>query len=317
VSRSSALVVIVVALVCTTSGAAATSFSDPLYPMVSPDGSKLAWVEGATTRIWIANLDGTVAHVFGPSFAANGIGQIAWTRYGMVVDSNYTLFRLSATGKRTKLSVVGDQWFSIGGRRAAVGGGHGTGPLTVVDLLTGKVTRVGSPGQFNNEPSLSPDGRRVAWVGPGGIWIAPATGGPGHQLVPGGSCPMWSPDGRSIAYLTLGNRGQDLHVVGASGGSSKLLALRAGGCETFAWSPDSKSIAITPQRVAIVNVATRRVTRSPGLGRVGGPIWSRDGSDLYVSARPLAQEKASDNCTNLWQLDTKSLTGRVIVPGCP
>lgn len=312
--------VLAIALVFVTGGGAAATSSDPLYPMVSPDGDKIAWVEGANSRIWVANPDGTGAHVFGPSFAQNGIGQIAWTRYGMVVDSNFTLFRLSTTGKRTKLSVVGDQFFSVGGTRAAVGSGHGTGPIKVIDLLTRNVTRVGSPAQFNSEPSLSSDGRRVAWwAGPsGGVSVAPVAGGAARLLVAGGSCPLWSPNGLSIAYLTLGNRGQDLHVVGAAGGKSKLLATRAGGCGTFIWSPDSTTIAFTPQRIATVNIATKRVTRSPGLGRVvGGLAWSRDGSQLYAPARPLANEKALNNCTNLWQFDAKSLTGRVILRGCP
>jgi Tol biopolymer transport system component len=311
------LAIVAVALVCVTSGAAATG-SEPIYPMVSPDGSKIAWVEGATWRIWVANADGAGARLFGPSFAQSGIGQISWTAHGMVVDSNYTLFLLSAMGKRPKLTVVGDQSFSIGGTRAASGSGQGAGPLTVTDLLTRKVTRIGSPAEANNEPSLSPDGRRVAWAGPGGLWVAPAAGGAAKELVPGGSCPAWSPDGRSIAFLTLGNRGEDLHVIGAAGGPSRLLAARAGGCETFVWAPNSKSIAFTPQRVAIVDVASKRVMRSPGLGRIaGGLAWSRNGSDLYASVRPLSDEQAHDNCTNLWQLQAKSVTGRILVRGCP
>jgi hypothetical protein len=316
VSRS--LAIIAVALVCVARGAAASGGSDPLYPMVSPNGSQLAWVEGSTWRIWVANTDGTGAHVFGSSFAQAGIGQIAWTPQGMVVDSNYTLFLLSATGKRTKLSLVGDQLFSVGGTRAASGSGQGSGPITVVGLLTRKVTRVGSPAVGNGEPSLSPDGRRVAWAGPGGVSIAPASGGGVRELVSGGSCPLWSPDGRSIAYLTLARNGQDLHVIAAAGGSSRLLATRAGRCGTLVWSRDSKRIAFAPQRIVIVDVASKRLTRSPGLGRVvGGLAWSRDGSDLYATSRPLADEQALDNCTNLWQLDAATLTGRVAVRGCP
>jgi Tol biopolymer transport system component len=298
--------------VCVTSGAAATGY-EPIYPMVSPDGSRIAWVEGATWRIWVANADGTSAHVFGPSFA-NGIGQVSWTPHGMVVDSNYTLFLLSATGKRTKLSVVGDQFFSVGGTRAAVGSGQGTGQVTVVDLLTRKVTRVGSPTGANGDPSVSPDGRRVAWGGSGGVWVAPTVGGVAHELAPGGACPAWSPDGRSVAFI----RGGELEVIAAAGGASRLLAARAGGCETFVWAPNSKSIAFAPQRVAIVDVASKRVTRSPSLGRVtGGLVWSRDGFEVYATARPLADEQAHDNCTNLWQLQAKSLTGRILVRGCP
>jgi Tol biopolymer transport system component len=315
VTRS--LAVVAVALVCVARGAAATGH-DPLDPMVSPDGSKIAWVEGFTSRIWVANADGTGAHVFGPSFAQSGIGQIAWTAHGMVVDSNYTLFLLSTAGKRTKLGVVSDQFFSVGGTRAAVGSGQGAGPITVVDLRTRKVVHIGSSAVGNGEPSVSPDGRRVAWAGSGGISVAPTAGGAARALVSGGSCPAWSPDGRAIAFLTPGIRGQDLRVISADGGPSRLLVARAGGCGAFAWSPDSKSIAFTPQRIAIVDVASKRVTRSLGLGRViAGLAWSRDGSQLYATQRPLADEQSLNNCTNLWQLAARSLRGRILIRGCP
>jgi Tol biopolymer transport system component len=318
VSRSLA-VVLAVALVCVAHGAAATG-SEPIYPMVSPDGAKIAWVEGATWRIWVANADGTGAHVFGPSFAQNGIGQITWTSHGMVVNSNYTLFVLALTGKRTKLSIVGDQAFSVGGTRAAVGSGQGTGPITVVDLLTGKVSRIGSPTAANGNPSLSPDGRRIVWGASGGLWTARTDGGAMHQLAAGGSCPQWSPDGRSIAYLSFPN--DELRVIPAIGGRVRVLAKRAGGCNTPGapmWSPDSSRVAFEPGGLATVNVKTGRALHSAqSLGRIaGGFAWSRDGSALIASARPAAQEAAHDNCTNLWQLDTKNLTGRAVVRGCP
>jgi Tol biopolymer transport system component len=232
----------------------------------------------------------------------------------MVVDSNYTLFRLSASGKRTKLAVVGDQSFSIGGTRAAVGSGQGNGPITVVDVLTGKVTRIGTPTAANGEPSLSPDGHRLAWGGPGGIWVGPSSGGIAHLLVRNAGCPLWSPNGRSIAYVERG----DLHVISASGGRDTKLVPRVGGCGMLAWSPDSKRIAFTPQHIDTVTVATRRITKSPPLGRVaGGLAWSPNGAELYVTTRPLAFERASDNCTNLWRLDAQRLTGRIVVRGCP
>ena len=286
---------------------------EPIFPMVSPTGAQLAWVEGSTWRIWIAHADGSGARVFGPAWP-QGIGQIAWTRRGMIVDSNYTLFRLSTAGKRTKLAVVGDQFFSVGATRAAVGSGQGSGPVTVVDLLTRKVTRIGSPTVANGEPSLAPDGRRLAWGGPGGIWVGPSSGGPAQLLIRNGACPSWSPNGRSIAYLERG----DLHVVASGGGPGRKLVARAGGCGTFAWSPDSKTIAFTPQRIDTVSIATARVTKSPPLGRVaGGLVWGRDGSELYVTTRPVADEQALNNCTNLWRLDARTLRGRVLVRGCP
>jgi Tol biopolymer transport system component len=50
-------------------------------------------------------------------------------------------------------------------------------------------------------PAWSPDGRRVAFAGKGGIWIANADGSDAHSIGAPGTSPTWSPDGRRIAFL--------------------------------------------------------------------------------------------------------------------
>jgi hypothetical protein len=312
------LVCLGAAVVCLLSSAFSVSASssytpfEPIYPTLSPDGKQLAWVEGSTWRIWVANLDGSGAHIFGPSFA-NGIGQIAWTRLGIVVDSNYTLFLLGADGKRTKIASVADQEFSTGGNRVAVGGGQSGGPATVVDLGTRKLTRFPV-----SNLALSSDGRRLGWASTSGVWIATSAGADARKVAAAGRCLAWSANSKSLAYLTDGNGNQlDLVVWSAAGGASRTVAEHLTGCN-LAWSPDGKAIALSSARLIVVSLDNRSVQRSPTtIGRdAGGFAWSHDGKALYVTARPLADEKAGNNCTTLWRLDIRSLSGTRLVRGC-
>ncbi len=307
------------AVLCLLSGALSVSASssyealEPVYPTISPDGKQLAWVEGSTWRVWVASPDGSGAHVFGPSFA-NGIGQIAWTRLGIVVDSNYTLFLLTADGKRKKIATVADQEFSIGGiawrwaegrRRPAYSRGS---RYTQSDTVRG-----------GQHPALSPDGRRVGWASASGVWVATSSGADARKIGAAGGCLAWSPNGRSLAYLVSkenGNR-SDLVVASAVGGTSRTVAEHLTGCN-LAWSPDGKAIALASARLIVVNLGTGSVRRSPlRIGReAGGVAWSHDGKALYLTARPFADETAGNNCTSLWRLDTRTLSGTTLARGC-
>src|SRR5579871_529735 len=114
------------------------------------------------------------------------------------------------------------------------------------------------------ETALSPDGARVAWVadappGKGGTSITvrelpsgdpiSITAGSGSGSREGGIA--WSPDGRSLAFLSDagGNHQLDLYVatLGSSGvfSSSRKVTTKANGQLAHPiWSPDGKRIAM-------------------------------------------------------------------------
>jgi Tol biopolymer transport system component len=309
-----AVVCLVVVVAAAAAAIASTQPSEPIYPMVSPDGTQLAWVEGQTWRIWVADPDGTNAHTYGPGFAANGIGQISWTPIGMIVDSNYTLFVIRPDGTRSRITTVADQTFSVGGARVAVDGGQGGLPATVTNLHTRKTIRIGKV-----VPTLSPDGARLAWTSfTAGVWVANASGRDARKIAPrGGGCLAWAPNGRSVAYLVpVGNR-LELQVTPTAGGPSRTVARGLTGCN-LSWSPDGTQIGLESERLVFVNLANGRETRSPlRIGRIaGGFAWSHDSRTVYVTARPFADEAAGNNCTSLWQLDVRSLAAKPLVRGC-
>jgi len=300
---------------------------EPFFPVVSPDARQIAWVDiagvGEADRVFVARPNGHGARGLGPRWP-DGINSIVWTRAGIVVDSNFRLALLSRTGRVTRIGPAGDFSFSAGGSRVASGTpgcGQGTcaGPLLVIDIHSRKQWRLGRADQSNVEPSLSPDGKQVAWKGPDGILISAVAGGSPQMLVAGGSCPQWSPDGRLIAYLSPGD---SLQIIPASGGASQTLFKRAGGCSVpggSTWSRDSRRIVFEPgKRLAVVSVRTRRVILdSPRLGRIaGGFAWAAGGSRLYVSVRPWPKEAGQIDCTALWLLRATTLRGQRLLNGC-
>jgi hypothetical protein len=306
-------VALLVALAATGAAGAGGETLSLMYPVASPDGSQIAWVEGFSWKIWESSPDGTGAHVLAPAPTTEGISDMDWTGRGLVVDSNFTLFLLRPGAKPRKLEPAGFT-FTAGGTRVASGAERAPGPYVVTDTVTGRQWRMGNPKVVNNYGALSPDGVRVAWTAPGGVWIGKVGAIP-HRLAAAAACPNWSPDGRSISFMRL----FDLRVISASGGRSRLLVHKAGGCQDVRWSRDSTQLTYSgPRGILVVDLATGTSRRLPAsLGDTFSAAWSSDGSALLVTARPTADTKQQINCTNLWRIDAKTLRGSVVEPGCP
>ncbi len=113
-------------------------------------------------------------------------------------------------------------------------------------------------------PRLSPDGKRVAFMGqlPGGPWkiylVSPSGGG--LEQVPTGDLnqgnPSWSPDGSSLA---------------------------------FAGVPWVEAFERGSTAIRVVDLRTRQVTTLPGSEGLWSPRWSPDGR--YIAAIPLNSQK--------------------------
>jgi WD40-like Beta Propeller Repeat len=157
---AAALVVLAVA-----QGAAADfTPGSPTLPVVSPDGTQIAWVGGLSWKIWEAAPDGSGAHVIAPAPTDEGISDMHWTNQGLVVDSNFTLYLIRPGAKAKLISGLNGGFdFAVGGTRVATGFERGPGKYTVADLVSGKRWSYGSAETPNHFGTLSPDGTRVAW----------------------------------------------------------------------------------------------------------------------------------------------------------
>ncbi len=104
--------------------------------------------------------------------------------------------------------------------------------------------------KFIRWAAASPNGKSMAFQAVGKVWIQSLPNGKPKRLTNLGDDilefgPAWSPDGRSIAFVSWddGERGQ-LWKVSAGGGSPKRLSTQAGEYANPDWSADGKKIVV-------------------------------------------------------------------------
>jgi Tol biopolymer transport system component/C-terminal processing protease CtpA/Prc len=91
------------------------------------------------------------------------------------------------------------------------------------------------------EPAISPDRSEIALVSGGDIWTVPATGGDARLLVSdeaNESRPIYSPDGRSLAFVSDRSGGGDVYVLTLATGTIRQLTFDDGLDRLDGWSHD-------------------------------------------------------------------------------
>ena len=80
-------------------------------------------------------------------------------------------------------------------------------------------------------PAISPDGTTIAFSYKGDLYSVPATGGEARQLTTNAafdSHPIWSPDGKKIAFESDREGSLDVYVIDANGGNPTRLTTNSG-----------------------------------------------------------------------------------------
>lgn len=124
--------------------------------------------------------------------------------------------------------------------------------LTLFDRNGKELSRVG-PRDMYNQPTLSPDGKRVAVIKAdidkevNDLWVLDVATGKGVQITSsqrgeGVSAPAWSPDGSQVAYIALRDGSFELKRRPADGdGPEELLYKHGGSPITLTdWSLDGR-----------------------------------------------------------------------------
>ena len=110
-----------------------------------------------------------------------------------------------------------------------------------VTTLSGRVRRLTYNGDFDGDPSFSPDGSEIAFVAGDGLYVMNGDGTGRRRLTKEGyGDPSWSPDGASIAFSgpTL-----DISVIGRDGRGLRRLTDNEGPDWGPVFSPDGRRIA--------------------------------------------------------------------------
>jgi tricorn protease len=118
--------------------------------------------------------------------------------------------------------------------------------LVLLACTTAPLAAQGRPSFY--EPGISPDGAEIAFVSGGDIWTVPAAGGAARLLVSHSaheSRPLYSPDGRMLAFNSNRSGNVDVWVMELATGALRRLTHDSGNEELTGWSGDSRWIYFT------------------------------------------------------------------------
>ena len=214
----------------------------------------------------------------------------------------------------------GPAWSPDGRRIAIVSNGTPSGtPCVVCDSQIYLINADGSEQRrltltdgFEHSPAWSPDGRRIAFVGPGDnnfteLYVVNADGSEQRRLTRTAGVERslaWSPDGRRIAFAGSGDGNPEIYVVNADGSGQQRLTHNSGRDRNPVWSPDGRKIAFESNwQTWVMNAdgsAQRRLTRN-GVHNFA-PAWSPDGRRIAFE-RGRKQRDPCSACPGSWGFD--------------
>jgi hypothetical protein len=264
---------------------------------VPPGGDYPSWVNGTTLAFVasgaetdsVATVDvattkpACIVATVPEAYAGTGVDAVAVARGRVFFVSNFQLFRRNLkTGRvRDMLGIVDALSvpfvLSPNGRHVAV-----TADCRCASVDNNPGTGVGvmpaTGGPFRwlsdrwpshaQDPTFSPNGRKVAFATPTGIAIESIHGGLDAFLPVPGFCQgtTWSPNGRWIAC-----DGETLELVNASSGAVRSIP---GQYSAYSWAPDSLKLAVSGPHDLIGTVG---LTGGLRVLATLGPNWPASG----------------------------------------
>jgi dipeptidyl aminopeptidase/acylaminoacyl peptidase len=183
--------------------------------------------------------------------------------------------------------------------------------LTVEDIIA--VSEV-------SDPRLSPDGQWVAYVvrtadpvkdkHNSHLWMSSWDGKQSIQLTystESESSPRWSPDGRSLAFLTARGENdppQQVWVLDRQGGEAKPLTGFNGEVVDFSWSPDGKKLALIVADEDLTKLKGADKDKTPPPIVIDRYYFKEDGTGYMSSRRQ-----------HLYVFDVATRKAEMITPG--
>ena len=168
-----------------------------------------------------------------------------------------------------------------------------TGPVGAAELVDLRAAVGGS-----RSPQWAPDGSLITFVSAGGDLAGVDPGDGSFRVLTGdlalsgvGSLgapqPVWSPDGRFVAYTTDRDGAPDIYLWSAEEGTDRRLTRLSARANGLAWSPDGAWIAFSGDRFGTMDIwkvsvpggEVHRLTDDPLYE--GYPSWAPDSGALF------------------------------------
>ena len=281
-----------------------------LYPLFLPDGHHYL---GTTSKgIYLNSVDEAEAQQILPDYSSSSIveppagsdvGAVLFTRSGTLMALPFDLKRLHAAGE--PFPVAQDVALGINTHRLAASSTNG-----VLAYVSGQISQrhyvwrdrqgknLGVIGDAGGVVMISPDGKRL--VGdPGGQITIQDFGRSSTTRVTVGSAtgmnPVWSPDGRYVAYNGAGG----LYRKEANGAAPAELILRSNAL-TFpkSWSPDGRYLIYA------------QINQETGADLFALPIGQADSRPLVIAQMPATEDQGQFSPDGHWVAYTSNESGQ-------
>ncbi|MFN0277168.1 MAG: S41 family peptidase [Pyrinomonadaceae bacterium] len=165
--------------------------------------------------------------------------------------------------------------------------------INVPDDGINKRRRQTSVGNQIGSYGLSPKGERALFAARGDIFTAPIEKGGIRNLTKSSDAhdrfPNWSPDGKTIAYISDKSGEEEVWTVAQDGSTPPVQITTGGNAQRYGtfWSPDGKKIAFSDKdgKLYIVTVATKQlqIVADARNGQIRDYDWSPKGNFLAYS----------------------------------
>jgi len=154
-------------------------------------------------------------------------------------------------------------------------------------------------------PALSPDGSQIVFSFKGDLYKVSSAGGEaspltlseGHDFMP-----VWSPDGKSIAFASDRYGNYDVFVMPATGGSARRLTYYSAGDFPYCFSPDGAQVYYGSSRV---DISTNVVFPSPRLSELYS-VPAAGGKESMVVSWPMEDVRVNADGNRFLYHDRKS-----------
>jgi len=219
---------------------------DPLW---SPDGGQIAFFrassddDGLVGQLYVMSPDGTNAL----QLTRDSPFDISWSPDGQQLlyiseDSHDDLFVINVDGTNhrqlteTEFCEASPGWSPDGQTIAYLAAPDGVADIYLMNSDSGTTMKLTDSTVDFGQIAWSPDGEQIAAIGNIGTWdnysqeiyLVDSDSGQISALTDtrgvDESLPLWSPDGKYIAYLTFDRRAWNLNLISAAGGTPVRVA---------------------------------------------------------------------------------------------